>query len=122
MMSPGTRCKSCDDQLDDRDECGGKNLAPILGAAARRGELWAENVVRHLVQKWPLFWPRSPKAQIIAIRRVSDLTSNDAAKARLAKVCMEAARRRYDEITGFLTRKRLALPAPKCPEPDETPE
>jgi hypothetical protein len=45
--------------------------------------LWAENVVRHLVQKWPLFWPRSPKAQIIALRRVSDLTANDAAKARL---------------------------------------
>jgi hypothetical protein len=35
---------------------------------------------------------------------------------------MEAARRRYDEITGFLTRKRLALPGPKWPDPDETPE
>jgi hypothetical protein len=54
--------------------------------------------------------------------RSTNCSANDAAKARLAKVCMEAARRRYDEITGFLTRKRMALPAPKCPDPDETPE
>jgi hypothetical protein len=58
----------------------------------------------------------------VAIRRISDLTANDAAKARSAKVCLEAARRRYDEITGFLTRKRMALPAPKCPDPEERPE
>jgi hypothetical protein len=121
-MSPGTRCPACDDQLDDCDECGGKNLAPLLGPAARRGELWAETVLKRLVSRWPTFWPRSPRALIIATRKISDLTKVDAAKVRLARICLEAASRRYDELTGFLSRKRLALPPPSHPDPDETPE
>jgi hypothetical protein len=67
-------------------------------------------VVRQLLRRWPSFWPRTPKALIIATRKVADLTRDDALRLRLARVCLAAAARRYSELTDFLTGRRLQLP------------
>jgi len=63
-------------------------------------------------------WPRSPKALIIAGRRVDDLAPRDVSlRTHLARLCLEAAARRYAELTEYLMQRRLRLPGS---EPDET--
>jgi hypothetical protein len=61
--------------------------------------------------RWPARWPRSPRAVSIAARWVEDLASSDAGlRAQLARLCVDAAARRYDELVGFLMQKRLRHP------------
>jgi hypothetical protein len=59
---------------------------------------------------------------IIATRKIADLSGDDAARIKVARYCLEVAGRRYSELTDFLKRRRLALPPPAWPDPDETPE
>lgn len=114
------RCPACDNQAYDCDACGGRALAPLTGAAAVRGGRWAEEVVATLAGRWPRRWPRSPRALAIAARRVRDLAPDrDEARLRLARVCLDAAARRYVELVGFLLRQRLTLPRGRDPPPDD---
>jgi len=112
MPSTGAAaCPVCGDQADRCDACGGRVLAPLAGTASVRGGRWAETVVRLLVARWPIRWPRSPKAVVIASRWVEDLAPTDVGlRGHLARLCLEAAERRYAELTDFLTRRRLRLP------------
>jgi hypothetical protein len=110
-----TACPRCDDQAQECERCGGRALAPLLGAASVRGARWAEQVVRTLVGRWPSRWPRSPRAVGIARRRVLDLGKSEAHRARLARVCLEAAARRYAELTEYLMQRRLQLPDEEPP-------
>jgi hypothetical protein len=121
MSSTGARCPACDDQAEVCDRCGGRALAPLIGPASVRGTRWAEAVVRELVARWPTFWPRSPRAVIIATRKIADLSRDDALRLRLARVCLEAASRRYSELIDYLLRRRVELP-PSPPDEGETPE
>src|SRR4051794_32310248 len=111
-------CRVCKNQADLCDTCGGRVLAPLMGPASVRGARWAEQVVRTLVQKWPGQWPRSPRSLMLAIKHVYDLapTSVDLQR-RLAAVCVEAAAKRYAELTDYLRRRRFAAP----PGPDDPP-
>lgn len=119
MSSTGApRCPACDDQAYDCDACGGRALAPLTGAAALRGGRWAEEVVARLAGRWPRRWPRSPRALVIASRRVHDLAPDrEERRRRLARVCLDAAARRYVELVGFLLRQRLRLPRGDGEEP-----
>jgi len=111
MSSTGARCPACDDQPDtDCERCGGRALAPLAGPASVRGHYWAEHVVKALVSKWPAFWPQSSRAMIIGTRHVADLTSDEVLRARLARICLEAAGRRYSEMIDYLFRRRRDLP------------
>lgn len=112
MSSTGAAsCPVCHDQGDRCDHCGGRALAPLAGTASVRGGHWAEHVVRELVSRWPLRWPRSPRALVIATRKVHDLApGDDGLRVQLARLCLEAASRRYAELTEFLMRRRLRLP------------
>lgn len=119
MSSTGqARCKACDGAADLCNLCGGRALSATAGAASVRGARWAETVVRKLVARWPVMWPRSPKAVIIAHRWVADLSTRDDVRAKLARVCLEAAAVRYAQLVDVLARRRLELP----PVEDETPE
>jgi hypothetical protein len=81
-------------------------------AASLRGELWAEQVVRTLVARWPS-WRRTPRALAVAARKVADLAGADAgAHGELASVCFEAGRRRFIELVEFLQRRRRNPPHP----------
>jgi hypothetical protein len=111
-------CRVCENQRDLCEACGGRVLAPLVGPASVRGARWAENVIRALVARWPPRWPRSPRAVVIAGRYVADLAPRSVdLQARLARVCLDAAARRYGELTDFLRRKRYAL----VPGPDDPP-
>jgi hypothetical protein len=119
MGSFGSRCglfPVCGDQAERCDRCGGRVLAPLVGTAYVRGGHWAEDVVRLLVSRWPIRWPRSPKALIIAGRKVDDLAPGDVSlRTHLARLCLEAAARRYAELTEFLMQRRLRLPGSEPP-------
>jgi hypothetical protein len=118
----------CDDQLDLCERCGGRVLVPLIGPASVRGGRWAERVVAGLVARWPPRWPRSPRALIIATRQVDDLSpASVELRRRLARVCLDAAARRYAELIDFFLRRRLLLPGadddPSKPlDSDDTPE
>jgi hypothetical protein len=111
MSSTGARCPECDDQADLCVRCGGRALAATSGAAAVRGAHWAEGVVAQLVRRWPPRWPRTPRALVIASAKVSDLAPDSVEKrVRLARICLEAAARRYAELTEYLAGRRLRVP------------
>jgi hypothetical protein len=111
VPSTGARCPSCDDQADDCAVCGGRSLAALTGPASVRGLHWAEGVVRTLVRRWPPRWPRSPRALSLATTKVADLAPGAVERqARLARICLEAAARRYVELTEYLAGRRLGLP------------
>jgi hypothetical protein len=127
MSSTGAAsCPVCNDQAERCDRCGGRALAPLLGTASVRGGHWAEHVVRQLVSRWPIRWPRSPRALVIASRKIEDLArADDGLRAQLARACLEAAARRYAELTEFLMRRRLQLPGaaePARSDPEDFPE
>lgn len=83
----------------------------MAGPASVRGIHWAEGVVAQLVRRWPARWPRSPRALVIASAKVHDLAPDSLDKrVRLARICLEAAARRYAELTEYLAGKRLKLP------------
>ncbi len=83
----------------------------LTGAAAVRGQVWAEKVVWTLVRRWPA-WPlRGAKVIALATRRVEDLHRDaDDVQRYLVRVCLDAAHRRYVEIREFLEGKRVNLP------------
>lgn len=112
MPSTGSvACPLCGDQADVCNACGGRTVAPLSGTATVRGGRWAELVVQQLASRWPVRWPQSAKAIAIATRWVQDLSSrDDGVRAKLVSLCMDAAARRYSELTEFLMRKRLRLP------------
>lgn len=111
MSSTGARCPECDDQADHCARCGGRALAAMAGPASVRGVHWAEGVVAQLVRRWPPRWPRSPRALVIASAKVHDLAPDSLDKrVRLARICLEAAARRYTELTEYLAGRRLKLP------------
>jgi hypothetical protein len=111
VSSTGARCPDCDDQADDCPRCGGRKLSALSGPASVRGLHWAEAVVRTLVRRWPARWPRSPRALAIAVAKIADLAPNAVdQQARLARICLEAAARRYLELTEYLSGRRLQLP------------
>lgn len=101
-------------------------LVPLVGPASVRGARWAERVIAVLVTRWPPRWPRSPRALGIATRQVEDLARTDELRLRLARVCLDAAARRYAELTEFLLRRRLLLPGGRDDDDDsdddDTPE
>jgi len=66
-------------------------------------------VIRQLLARWP-DWPSSPKALARAWKKVADLGSSEDERGRLARVCNEAASRRFDELSGFLRRQRHDFP------------
>jgi hypothetical protein len=119
VSSTGASCSVCHDQADACERCGGRAIAALAGPAAVRGHLWAERVVRALVARWPSSWPRSPRAVLIARSKVTDLSADEALRARLARICLDAAARRYAEMIDYLFRRRLE-PPPSTD--DETPE
>jgi len=81
---------------------------------------WAENVVRLLVRRWPPRWPRSPRALALATTKVADLAPGAIERqARLARICVEAAARRYVELTEFLAGRRLRMPQPRGSDGDD---
>jgi hypothetical protein len=117
VSSTGARCPLCDDQADDCARCGGRALAALAGPAAVRGAHWAEGVVAKLVRRWPPRWPRSPRALALATTKVTDLAPDGPnapetidKRVRLARICLEAAARRYAELTEYLAGRRLRLP------------
>jgi hypothetical protein len=120
-MSPtGARCPACDGQTDDCARCGGRALAALAGPAAVRGAHWAESVVATLVRRWPARWPRSPRALQLATTKVTDLAPDARDKRlRLARICLEAAARRYLELTDYLAGRRLRLPRAAGDEDDD---
>ena len=123
MSSTGARCPACDDQADHCPRCGGRALAAMAGPAAVRGAHWAEGVVAQLVRRWPPRWPRSPRALVIASAKVSDLAPDSLDKrVRLARMCLEAAARRYAELTDFLAGRRLQVPRVELADDDDIPE
>jgi hypothetical protein len=112
-------CLTCRNQLDLCDACGGRVLAPLVGPASVRGARWAETVIRALVRRWPSRWPRSPRAVVIAVRHIEDLAPKSVdLQGRLARVCLDAASRRYAELTEYLRRVRLGI----VPGPDDPPD
>jgi hypothetical protein len=93
-----------------------------MGTASVRGAHWAELVVRQLVSRWPVRWPRSPKAVIKAARWVDDLAvGNEAVHRHLVRVCLDAASKRYDELREFLRRERRDLPPSPSDPADDLP-
>ena len=111
VPSTGVRCLACDNQADDCPSCGGRALAALAGPASVRGTHWAEGVVEALVRRWPRRWPLSPRALALAAVKVADLAPGARERqARLARICVEAAARRYLELTEFLAGRRLRLP------------
>jgi hypothetical protein len=85
--------------------------------ASLRGEVWAEQVVRTLVARWPS-WKRTPRALAVAARKVADLAGVDAAAhGELASICFDAGRRRFLELVEFLQRRRRDPPE-STPEED----
>lgn len=111
MPSTGARCPACDNQADDCARCGGRALAALVGPASVRGTHWAEAVVRTLVRRWPPGWPRSPRALSLATTKVADLAPDAVERqARLARICVDAAARRYVELIDYLAGRRLRLP------------
>jgi hypothetical protein len=111
VPSTGARCPACDNQTDDCERCGGRALAALAGPASVRGLHWAEGVVRTLVGRWPLSWPRSQRALSLAATKVADLAPGAVERqARLARICLDAAARRYVELTEYLAGRRLVLP------------
>jgi hypothetical protein len=100
--------------------CGGRLGNAVGGAASLRGARWAEKVVRELVERWPLRWPRSPKAVYKAGRWIEDLAGgNQQLREYLVDVCMRAAAKRYDELTGYLRGASLRLPPGPPPLDDD---
>jgi hypothetical protein len=59
-----------------------------------------------------------------AARWVDDLAGNSAPlRAHLIEVCLRAAARRYDELTGYLAGRRLQLPpGPKAEDEADWPK
>ena len=110
MASTGARCPVCDGQTDDCEKCGGRALAALAGPASLRGRLWAEEVVRKLVLRWPQTWPRTPRAMKLARARVADLGDSGERQVRLIRFLMEAAQQRYTEMTEYLLGRRLGIP------------
>lgn len=96
-------------------------LHPSMESTASvRGELWAEDVVRALVARWPS-WRCTPRALAAAARKITDLAGADAAaQGELAAICFEAGRRRFIELQEFLQRRRRDPPPPPTLE-EETP-
>jgi hypothetical protein len=123
MSSTGARCPECDDQADLCARCGGRALAATAGSATVRGARWAEQVVAQLVRRWPARWPRSPRALVIASAKVHDLAPDSLDKrVRLARICLEAAARRYAELTEYLAGRRLHVPRVEIVDDDDIPE
>lgn len=109
-------CRACNNQADLCDVCGGRVLAPLMGPASVRGRRWAEEVIRSLVKRWPDRWPRSSKSLMLAMKHVYDLApASMELQRRLAAACVEAAAKRYAELTDYLMRRRLAM----VPGPDD---
>jgi hypothetical protein len=87
-----------------------------------RGARWAERVVKQLVSRWPNRWPRTPKSFAKAARWIDDLAAgNEALRQHLLRACLDAAAARYDELRGFLERKRLELPPSPADYEDDLP-
>lgn len=119
MPATGSRCATCDGQSDDCEKCGGRALAALAGPASLRGRLWAEEVVRKLVLRWPRQWPRTPRATEMARARVADLAETGERQVRLIRFLMEAAQRRYTEMTDYLVGRRLRIPKDDVPSEPE---
>jgi len=93
------RCAACRRRL----------FGALGGAAERRGELWAERVVRKLMradralQPWPAF--DDPRAGDIARRMVADLCPELADD--LAPLCHASAARRYGKLLLHEERDKM---------------
>jgi hypothetical protein len=104
-------CERCGGVKDVCKACGGRQGGVLYGTAALRGALWAEHVVKQLVERWPLRWPRSPKAVYKAGERIKDIAGSDPELyGYLLDVCMKAAAKRYGEMLDYLRGARQRLP------------
>jgi tRNA A37 threonylcarbamoyladenosine synthetase subunit TsaC/SUA5/YrdC len=111
-MQTGTApCRSCRSVAEDCSLCGGRSAIALGGAASLRGRLWAEEVVRRLLERWPARWPRTTTMLEKAAQRVEDLArNNQTLRAYLVRVCVSGAAERYDELVGYLAGRSLNLP------------
>lgn len=79
-----------------------QTLAWLGGTACCRGQIWAERVWRktRIVEPWPMF---EGKCARIAREKVADMTSAADEREELARLCYEAARRRWEELRAGST-------------------
>src|SRR5689334_1147173 len=73
------------------DACRANLYQQLCGVAMRRGDYWAERVAAIAPEHRRKAWPADGATYEIALRKVADLTDDEALRGMLAAACAEQA-------------------------------